>query len=85
MKLIGKHIAAARGLLSMSQTDLASATGLVPATIMRFEAGTHEPRPATLDLIRQFFEARGVEFTNGDGVGVRLRHGPASDTKPPAP
>jgi hypothetical protein len=40
-----------------------------------FEAGTSEPRKATLQVIRQAFETAGVEFIeeNGGGPGVRLR------------
>jgi hypothetical protein len=39
------------------------------------EAGTSQPRRATLDVIMRAFETAGVEFIdeNGGGVGVRLR------------
>jgi hypothetical protein len=44
-------------------------------TVRQLEAGAHEPRRATLDVIRRCFEAGGVEFIeeNGGGPGVRLR------------
>jgi hypothetical protein len=44
-------------------------------TVRQFEAGTHQPRRATLSVIRRAFEDAGVEFIeeNGGGPGVRLR------------
>ena len=41
-------------------------------TVRQFEAGAHEPRRATLDVMTRAFQAAGVEFTNGDQPGVRL-------------
>ena len=42
-------------------------------TVTRFENGHSEGYPATLQKIRAALEAAGVEFTNGDAPGVRLR------------
>jgi hypothetical protein len=44
-------------------------------TVRQFEAGGHEPRRSTLQVIRTALEAAGVEFidANGGGPGVRLR------------
>jgi len=66
---------AARGLLAWSQQDLAEAAGVGIVTVHQLEAGTSEPRRATLQVIRNAFEAAGVEFIdeNGGGPGVRLR------------
>ncbi|WP_192733629.1 helix-turn-helix domain-containing protein [Bradyrhizobium sp. OAE829] len=66
---------AARGLLAWSQHDLARSAGIGIVTVHQLEAGTSEPRRATLDVIRRAFEAAGVEFIdeNGGGPGVRLR------------
>jgi transcriptional regulator with XRE-family HTH domain len=64
---------AARGLIDWSQRQLADAAGVAVATIRLFEAGKGEQRRATLTVIRHAFEAAGVEFTNGDQPGVRLR------------
>jgi hypothetical protein len=47
--------------------------GVGVATIRLFEAGKGEQRRSTLSVIRQALEAAGVEFTNGDQPGVRLR------------
>jgi hypothetical protein len=44
-------------------------------TVRQLEAGTHQPRRATLQVVRQCLEAAGVEFIdeNSGGVGVRFR------------
>ena len=44
-------------------------------TVHQLEAGTSEPRRATLEVIRRAFERAGVEFINenGGGPGLRLR------------
>jgi predicted transcriptional regulator len=66
---------AGRGLLAWSQQELADAAGVGVVTIHQLEAGTSEPRRATLEVIRRAFEKAGVEFIdeNGGGAGVRLR------------
>ena len=66
---------AARGLLAWSQQDLADAAGIGVVTVHQLEAGTSEPRRATLEVVRRAFQAAGVEFIdeNGGGAGVRLR------------
>ena len=72
MHLVGKQITAARGLLGMSQSQLADAAGVSEQTIIRFEKEQHEPRPETMEAIRVVMESRGIEFINGIGPGVRL-------------
>ena len=64
---------AARGLIDWSQRQLAEAAGVGVATIRLFEAGKGEQRRSTLSVIQNAFEAAGVEFTNGNQPGVRLR------------
>ena len=66
---------AARALLDWNQGDLAEKAGVGIVTVRQLEAGTHEPRRATLDVIKRALEAAGVEFLdeNGGGPGVRLR------------
>ena len=73
---------AARGLLEWSQQDLATTAGVSQVTVHQLEAGSTQPRRATLDVIRRAFENAGVEFIdeNGGGPGVRLRK-PESHTK----
>jgi transcriptional regulator with XRE-family HTH domain len=67
---------AARGLIDWSQQQLADAARVGVATIRLFEAGKGEQRHSTLTVIQQALEAGGVEFTNGDQPGVRLRKSP---------
>jgi hypothetical protein len=42
-------------------------------TLRNFEAGKTTPLRATLTVIQRTLEGAGVEFTNGDAPGVRLR------------
>jgi hypothetical protein len=44
-------------------------------TVNRFEREIAEPIPATRAAIQRAFEQAGVEFTNGDAPGVRMRRG----------
>lgn len=73
---------AARGLLAWSQQDLADEAGVGVVTVHQLEAGTSQPRRATLDVIKRAFERAGVDFIdeNGGGPGVRLRK--RQDQKP---
>ena len=64
---------AARGLLRWTQGRLAKEAGLSGLTVRNFEAGLTAPNPATLTVLRQTLEAAGVEFTNDDRPGVRMR------------
>jgi transcriptional regulator with XRE-family HTH domain len=72
MHISGKQVAAARELLGITQVELAEATGLSFITIHNFEANKSEPYRATLEKIVTELERRGIEFTNGTGIGVRL-------------
>jgi predicted transcriptional regulator len=71
---------AARGILDWSQQELADRAQVGVVTVRLLEAAAHQPRRATLDVIRRCFEAAGVDFIdeNGGGPGVRLRR-PASE------
>jgi transcriptional regulator with XRE-family HTH domain len=66
---------AARGLLDWTQQELAARAGVGIVTVRQVEAGTTEPRRATIDVIRRALTSAGVEFIeeNGGGPGVRLR------------
>jgi predicted transcriptional regulator len=66
---------AARGLLGWNQQDLATRAGVGLVTVHQLEAGSTQPRRATLDVIRRAFENAGVDFIDedGGGPGVRLR------------
>ena len=70
-----RHVAAARGLLQMTQAELAAAAGVDKKTIQSFEGGKHALRPTRLEAIQSALERRGVVFLNGDSPGVRLKSG----------
>lgn len=74
MKISGKQVRAARDLLGITQGELGKATGLALNTISNFEAGKADPYQASLEKIVEELERRGIEFTNGTGIGVRLNY-----------
>lgn len=68
------QIRAARALLNWTVRDLAERAGVHRNTVTRAETDATGPGHATAS-IRAALEAAGVEFTNGDAQGVRLRLG----------
>ncbi len=68
----GRHVVAARGLLQMTQDDLARASGVSLRTIIDFETEQRQPRKDTLAALREALEQRGIEFLNSGRPGVRL-------------
>ena len=57
---------------SRSKNGVASLAKVAPSTISRLEAAeTLQPR--TVEAIRRALEKAGVEFTNGNKPGVRLK------------
>ena len=68
---------AARGLLDMTQRQLAEVARIGLSTVKGFEGGKSMPVASNLAAIRSALEAAGVEFIpeNGGGAGVRLRKG----------
>ena len=79
MKISGKQVTAARDLLGITQAELAEISGLNKETIFRFEAGKAEPHARSLEKIVSELERRGIEFTNGKGIGVRLNYEKAEE------
>src|SRR3954462_12747225 len=63
----------ARAAAGWSVRDLAREAKGNPSTAVRFETGQAEPIRLTLEAIQRALEAAGIEFTNGDAPGVRLR------------
>jgi transcriptional regulator with XRE-family HTH domain len=55
--------------------DLAREAGVGIVTVHQLEAGSSQPRRATMEVIRSALERAGVEFIdeNGGGPGVRLK------------
>lgn len=67
---------AARALIGLSQAELARRAGVSIPTIKRCESDSQRAAVVsaeTQDKIRAVLEAEGVEFTNGNHPGVRLR------------
>ncbi|HYI85036.1 MAG TPA: helix-turn-helix domain-containing protein [Acetobacteraceae bacterium] len=70
---MGRQIRAARGLLRLTIQDLADASGVSAATIMRAEKVDGPPPlvPATLKALRQALEKAGAVFLPDEGVRPR--------------
>jgi transcriptional regulator with XRE-family HTH domain len=64
---------AARALLDWTQIALAAAARLGESTVIDFERSRRAVTEASIAAMRRALEAAGVEFTNGDQPGVRLR------------
>jgi DNA-binding transcriptional regulator YiaG len=64
---------AARAWLGWSQQELANRAKVGLSTLRDFEARRRKPIPNNLAAIKAALEAAGIEFTNGDVPGVRLR------------
>lgn len=59
-------------MLGLGVRDLARLADVAADTVSRLERG-EELKPRTADALRAALEAAGVEFTNGNQPGVRLR------------
>lgn len=67
---------AARAMLDWSQAKLAEESGVSVETIKRLErmeGAIAATKVATIDAIEKALVKAGVEFTNGDEPGVKLR------------
>jgi transcriptional regulator with XRE-family HTH domain len=60
-------------LLDWTVRDLAERTGVHRNTITNFETGKSAGDQHKLEAIVRALETAGVEFTNGESPGVRLR------------
>lgn len=66
----------ARTALGLGLRELASAAGVAPSTITRFETGKGGMHTGTLERIQKVLEDGGVTFLPDDagaGVGIRVR------------
>lgn len=79
MAISGKQVEAARVLLGLTQGELAKAAGVSEITIRRYETNVQVPNTRTLAKILETIEMRGIEFTNGTGIGVRLNYEKAAE------
>jgi transcriptional regulator with XRE-family HTH domain len=73
MAIIPAQCRAARGLVDMDQAALADRAMVTRNVIIDFEKGRRVPMRNNLASIQRVLEEAGVEFTNGDAPGVRLR------------
>lgn len=66
---------AARGVLNLSQADLAALSNVSKPTITDFERGIRQPYKRTLRDLRAALEAKGVAFFREEGgrVGVSFQ------------
>ena len=74
-QLAGRQIAAARVLAGLSQETLATDANISVPTLRRMEASAGQARGYANNVaaVRRALEAAGVEFTNGDQPGVRMK------------
>ena len=63
----------ARAALGWSMEKLAKAAGVHRNTVSNFETEIYGGDPATLQKMKRALEKAGIEFTNGDAPGVRLK------------
>ncbi len=73
--VFGQQIRAARALLGWEQRQLASEASVSVETVSRLErtVGPVSAYTGTLDRVTKALEDAGVEFTNDDEPGVKLR------------
>jgi transcriptional regulator with XRE-family HTH domain len=73
--ITSEQVRAARALIRWEQRDLAESSKVSLPSIKRLETtpGPLSAQPRTVDAIRAALEAAGVEFTNGEQPGVRLK------------
>lgn len=78
MSLIERsQLRAARAAVGWTQAELAAQSGVSLPTVKRLEtcSGPLSTRVETQLKLQRALEAAGVEFTNGDAPGVRMRRG----------
>jgi transcriptional regulator with XRE-family HTH domain len=64
---------AARALLDITQSQLARAAELGLSTIVDFEKERRTVSDEALKAMQSALQRAGIEFTDGDGEGLRLR------------
>ena len=73
MPVTSAQLRMARAALNWTVRNLAEASGLHRNTITNIEVGRYAGDPKTLAILEKILTKAGVEFTNGDQPGVRLR------------
>jgi transcriptional regulator with XRE-family HTH domain len=72
--MLGVQCKMARVALGWGVRELAQVAKVSPDTVARLERG-EELRQRTIEAVQRALEAAGVEFTDGEAPGVRLRRG----------
>lgn len=80
--ITGGQLRAARGLVGSDQKEVVESCGISKATLSAIENGSSGGQAETLYRLQAFYEARGVVFTEDEGVrfnrsGLRRFRGPA--------
>jgi hypothetical protein len=78
MLITGNQLKAARALAGVDQLSVAQAAKVAVNTIRNMESRGPDPITSgavTVRNVQNALESFGVEFTNGDQPGVRLRKG----------
>ncbi len=75
IEIAAAQVRAARAMVKWSQQDLARASGVSLPTIKRMEGSDGPIRSITENVwkVQRALEAAGIEFTDDDAPGVRLR------------
>jgi transcriptional regulator with XRE-family HTH domain len=63
----------ARAAVHIGVRELAAAAGVSPMTVTRFENERSRGYDDTVEKLQRALESAGVEFTNGDRPGVRMK------------
>jgi transcriptional regulator with XRE-family HTH domain len=71
MDITSAQIRAARGLLNLSQKELADRAGISLNLLNNIERGVANPKPASIKAIRRALENDGIEFLEENGVRER--------------
>ena len=73
--LTSEQIRAARAMLRIEQRELADKSGVSLETVKRIERtpGPISAYTGTVDKLRRALESAGIEFSEGDQPGVRLK------------
>jgi transcriptional regulator with XRE-family HTH domain len=80
--ITGEQVKAARKLLGWSQEALAFESGLNQSTVAHFETGKSRPSVLSVTTVQRALEAAGVEFTNGEHPGVRMKETSSWNPRP---
>ena len=70
--IAGTQIRMARAALKWGVRELGQAAGVNPNTVARIEGGA-DALTSTLTKIQNALESAGIEFTNDEAPGVRLK------------